>query len=133
MNIKEEKVMNVINTVKNSINIQDAIKKQAGKASSKYRENSVSKTVNPIEWNDYNYPPMLRLYHYQTNGVKEPTLGIIVKMKWCADLIIIVSILNLINNISQMFSDCPLIKGRQVIYSILNILIWPTAAHYSFY
>ena len=73
---------------------------QAGKASSKYKESKKSKTVNPIEWNDYNYQPVLRLYHYQTNGVKEPTLGIIIKMRWCADLIIIVSIINFINNIS---------------------------------
>ena len=32
-----------------------------------------------------------------------------------------------------MGSDCPLIKGRQVLYSIFNLFIWPTAAHVSFY
>lgn len=55
---------------------------------------------NPIEWNNYNYPPIIRLYHFQTNGVSQPALGVIMKMRIAADLIILVSFINFINNVA---------------------------------
>mmetsp|Transcript_22971 Transcript_22971/g.35457 ORF Transcript_22971/g.35457 Transcript_22971/m.35457 type:complete len:94 (+) Transcript_22971:126-407(+) len=86
-----------------------------------------------MEWHNYNTPPLLRLYHYQTKGIKEPTLGVITKMKLAADLIFVVSFINFLNNCLQMGSDCDLIRPRQVMYSIFNLIIWPSCAHFSFY
>ena len=55
-------------------------------------------------------------------------------MNIAANLIFVLSIVNLLNNIIQVSSsDCDLFKGTQVVYSIFDIIIWPSCAHLSFY
>lgn len=78
--------------------------------------------VNPIEFHNYNYPPLFRLYHYPKNGVgvKEPAKSIIKKMCIAANLIVFLSFVNFFNNIIQMSSDCKLIKATSVAYSIFS-------------
>lgn len=78
--------------------------------------------LNPIEFHNYNYPPLIRLYHYPKNGVgvKEPAKSLIKKMCLAANLIIYLSMMNLVNNIIQMSSNCPLIKGKQVAFSVFS-------------
>jgi len=57
--------------------------------------------LNPIEFHNYNYPPLIRLYHYPKNGdgLKEPARNIVKKMCLAANLIIYVQMINLVNNI----------------------------------
>ena len=78
--------------------------------------------LNPIEFHNYNYPPLIRLYHYPKNGegLKEPAKSLVKKMCLAANLIIYIQMINLVNNIIQMSSDCKLIKGRQVAYSVFS-------------
>ena len=94
MNMKEEAIGNVagnvVKNIKNTIDTLDigkAIKKQTGHTN--IREPKKQTAVNPILWSEYNYPPLLRLYHYQEEGIREPTLGVIKKMKLAANLIVI--------------------------------------------
>ena len=57
--------------------------------------------LNPIEFHNYNYPPLIRLYHYPKNGegLKEPVRSLIKKMCMAANFIVYIHIINLINNI----------------------------------
>jgi hypothetical protein len=59
-------------------------------------ETSVSKIDNngPIQWHNYNYPPLLRLIHYSTDQLRQPYAGLARKMHICALLIVIVSLFN---------------------------------------
>ena len=61
------KEFNVIKSVKN---IGTTLKNQTGQITTIMDAHDRADTVNPIEWNNYNYPPIIRLYHYQTNGIK---------------------------------------------------------------
>lgn len=78
--------------------------------------------MNPIEFHNYNYPPLIRLYHYpkKEQGIKEPAKSLIKKMCLAANLIVVISMINVVNNIAQMSSDCPYIRGRQVAYSFFS-------------
>ena len=51
-----------------------------------------------------------------TRGAK----GLVKKMCLAANLIIYLSMINLVNNIIQMSSDCTLIKGKQVAFSVFS-------------
>ena len=115
MNIKTAVAMGKAQSV--AKNIGNAIKsgeiQSTGISSITDAHASITK-VNPIEFHNYNYPPLIRLYHYPKNGVgvKEPAKGVLRKMCLAANLIIYVSMINLVNNIIQMSSDCSLIRGR---------------------
>ena len=101
MNIKEaamgKTAMSMGTSAMSSVkNLGNVFKDKAGVFSDANQKNT---KYNPIDWNNYNYPPMVRLYHFQTNQVKQPALGIIMKMRVAADLIILVSFVNFINNV----------------------------------
>ena len=83
-------------------------------------EIDTSNAHSPIEWHVYNYPPLLRLYHYQEHGIKQHTIDVIRKMKLAANIIMLIYLVNLINNIVQMSATCELIKTKQIIYSVLS-------------
>lgn len=48
----------------------------------------------PINWQNYNYPPLIRLVHYSTEHLKQPFLGLAKKMHACAILVIINQLIN---------------------------------------
>ena len=50
----------------------------------------------PINWQNYNYPPLIRLVHYSTENLKQPHLGVAKKMHACAILIFINQLINCI-------------------------------------
>lgn len=43
----------------------------------------------PINWQHYNYPPLIRLMHYSTDQLKQPFLGLAKRMHACALLIVV--------------------------------------------
>ena len=55
---------------------------------------SGSQKREPINWEDYNYPPYIRLFHYSTDHLKQPILRIVRFMHLSFSLIIIVSLVN---------------------------------------
>ena len=78
--------------MKNIRNIGNVIKNQTGLTDIEVQEahDKSNSSVNPIEFHNFNYPPCLRLYHYQTTNIKSPALGVIKKMRLAADLVFIV-------------------------------------------
>ena len=55
------KEFNVIRSVKN---FGTTLKNQTGQITTIMDAHDRADTVNPIEWSNYNYPPIVRLYHY---------------------------------------------------------------------
>lgn len=54
-----------------------------------------------IDWDDYNYPPLLKVIHYDIEEV-EPEHRLIVRALWLSHILIaIYSLLNIINNSIQ--------------------------------
>ena len=71
-------------------------------------------------WQNYNYPPILKLIHYSTEGLQSP-FSLIVKLLNASVFVVIgIQVLNLINCIVQISSDCGGIHGLSILYSILS-------------
>ena len=52
-----------------------------------------------INWNDFNYPPLLKLIHYKRNELSNPH-RYMATLLWLSHILIFaISIINLINNI----------------------------------
>jgi hypothetical protein len=43
----------------------------------------------PINWQNYNYPPLIRLVHYSTDYLRQPHLGLAKKIHACAILVFV--------------------------------------------
>lgn len=64
-------------------------------AGAKYAENSKSK----INWNDFNYPPLIKVIHYNPSELMSPHLGV-ARLLWLSFVMVfVVSWINLLNNI----------------------------------
>ena len=84
----------------------------------------------PINWQNYNYPPLIRLVHYSTENLRQPHLGVAKKMHACALLILFNQLINcklllicnfvVLNCIIEAAADCPNIKNIIVLYSVLS-------------
>ena len=53
-----------------------------------------SASEGPINWQNYNYPPLIRLVHYSTDSLRQPHLGLAKKMHACALLILANQLIN---------------------------------------
>ena len=73
---------------------------------------------------------MLKLIHYDINELEDPQKAVVKKVHWALRIIAILCVLNLINNIAQAIGGEP---GIRILYSVLNILLFPPVALYSFY
>jgi hypothetical protein len=49
----------------------------------------ISENLGPINWQNYNYPPIIRLVHYSTDSLKPPFQSLAKKLHACAVLIVI--------------------------------------------
>ena len=58
------------NITKNFKNLGNTLKNQTGHVSNIMDAHDQPNKQNPIEWHNFNYPPLIRLYHYQTTGIK---------------------------------------------------------------
>ena len=89
-------------------------------------------TINPnIKWENYNYPPLLKLIHYDLSELEDPvTRSLVRKLNLTFVLVFIVSIINFINSIAQTASGH---NGLRILYSVLNFFIFVPIALYGFY
>ena len=88
----------------------------------------------------------IRVYHIPTENepLKDHVRDLVGKMKWAADLVIIIGFVNLITNIITVSAGCPLLNGRRIVFSILSksteqlnqvldMFMFPPVAHLAFY
>lgn len=92
---------------------------------------SRNKTTDVINWSNLNYPPLLKVVHYDVNELHEdvqPTVRLI-NLIWllhCA-----VMLLNLVDNaLIAFFLPSTWLRA---LYSALNVCIFPTASMFVFY
>eukprot|EP01017_Pseudomicrothorax_dubius_P036581 TRINITY_DN5252_c0_g3_i1.p1 TRINITY_DN5252_c0_g3~~TRINITY_DN5252_c0_g3_i1.p1 ORF type:complete len:202 (-),score=39.55 TRINITY_DN5252_c0_g3_i1:49-654(-) len=83
-----------------------------------------------IRWEDYNYPPGLRVVHFDLSELQSPHKEMVRRMYLCFQLIFLISIVNFVNALAQAFT---LGDWIAIVYSILNFIIFNTFAFYTFY
>ena len=97
--------------------------------------NQMSKITAPssnikINWEDFNFPPLLKLFHFSLEGLPEDYKKIS-RMLLISFIIACVNILlNIINQIAQTAAG---FEGIRVFYAFLNGLILIPAAMFTFY
>jgi len=83
-----------------------------------------------IQWENYNYPPCMKLIHYDLDEIEEPTRTYVQRLNISLVLTFFGCLLNLINNIVWCIMG---IGGPRVVYSFFNILLFPPLGLYAFY
>lgn len=83
-----------------------------------------------IKWENFNYPPFLKLIHYDPTELADPEKTVIINLNRTFLITILVSIINFINCIAQTAAG---LGGIRILYSILNmVLFWPVSL-FAFY
>ena len=72
------------------------------------------------KWLVYNYPPYLRLIHYDISEVVNPVLRVVKLLQINVFLVYSIEFVNLINCIIQISSDCDKVHAREIIFSIVS-------------
>ena len=72
------------------------------------------------KWLVYNYPPYLKLIHYDISEVVNPVLRVVKLLKINVFLVYAIEFVNLINCIIQISSDCDKVHAREIIFSIVS-------------
>ena len=86
---------------------------------------------NEVEWSDFNYPPVLRLFHYSTNKLKNPILRFARVLHYNFLIFLVISAINFLNNIVISASDVD--PGVYIFYSLLNVFVFAPFALFVFY
>ena len=73
-------------------------------------------------WSNFNYPPIIKLIHYSTQGLQQPYLTIVRVLHANVYLVIGIELISLINCFAQVASDCDKIHGISVLYAFLSKL-----------
>jgi hypothetical protein len=74
-----------------------------------------------IDWNDFNYPPCIRLFHFRVSEVPQEHRATVMVLLACHLLLLVISLLDLVSNIVQAAMNLGKIR---VLYSFLFILIF---------
>jgi hypothetical protein len=48
----------------------------------------------PINWQNYNYPPIIKVVHFSTDSLRQPFLSIAKKLHACAILVLAIQLIN---------------------------------------
>ena len=72
------------------------------------------------KWLVYNYPPYLKLIHYDISEVVNPVLRVVKLLKINVFLVYAIEFVNLINCIIQISSDCDKVHAREIVFSIVS-------------
>jgi hypothetical protein len=78
----------------------------------------------PIDWSDFNFPPLIRVIHFRLDELPPPYKGI-VRFFFISTFIILPALLafNILSNIIQAFYSLPALR---ILFSILfTIIILP--------
>ena len=90
-------------------------------------------TENDPRWSEYNYPPLLKLFHYSISDLRDPMKSIARKLNAGAIVVLIIQPLQLLSTCLQLAAKCEVVRKRNLIYSILNCFLWPTLAFFIFH
>ena len=86
-----------------------------------------------MDWEDYNYPPCLRIIHYQLSDVEAPDASAAVWWAHVSYVGVVVSLtLNIVTTVMLAGGVVP-DKGVDIFYSIFNFVIVVVVGMYSFY
>lgn len=94
-------------------------------------KNTTVESVHSINWVDYNYPPCLRLVHYDPLELPKMITDIAVVLDRMFKCTLFVCILNVID--TWLISGDPQAPPVWIMYSWLNLVLFPTAAFYIFF
>lgn len=94
--------------------------------------NQSSGNLSNIKWNEYNYPPLLRLIHYDLDELDDERRSLVRKINWTFLIIPLIGVINIIDCIAQAAGPDDYDK-LNVLYSFLNIVIFTIPAFYAFY
>ena len=90
-----------------------------------------------INWEEFNYPPLLKLIHYNSNELNDPHKSLVKKMNLSFILVFVATLLGFIGNIIQVvMSQVPAVPGVpdiRIFYAVMNLVIFNPAALYVFY
>jgi len=89
-----------------------------------------SQSNSSIKWDNFNYPPLLKIIHYDLKELDAETGSLVRKLNFVFMLNFLVSIINFINSLAQIpVND----SGIRILYSVLNMLIFIPFTLYGFY
>ncbi|CEL95961.1 unnamed protein product [Vitrella brassicaformis CCMP3155] len=89
-----------------------------------------SSASTTIDWQNYNYPPFLRIVHYDLSELPSHVASIVWLINFSFILTVVICVVNFFNTIIIAAGGG---SGVWVVYSILNLVLFPTAAGYTFY
>eukprot|EP00347_Sterkiella_histriomuscorum_P001124 403373235 len=122
-NVMNQFQKQAINNVKENLGIETNDNSQIS---------SNNNNQSPISWHNYNYPPVLKILHYSTDQLRQPFVGLAKRMHACAILILVNTLINLLNVIIEIATDCEAIPNIIILYSLLNVPIFTFCALFSF-
>jgi hypothetical protein len=93
------------------------------------RDSTTSKTPE-INWQDFNYPPLLKIIHFTPSELPEEHKSIIWMLFATHIIILVESLLNIINNSVQTAEG---FDGIRILYSFLFLFLFNPLAFFIFY
>ena len=84
-----------------------------------------------LEWNNYNYPPLIRLFHYSTDRLQNPIQRVVRVLHYSFLAYLVLCVINFLNNI--VIAACGVSPGIYILYSILNVLLLVPFSLFVFY
>ena len=96
-------------------------------------EASQAQADEDARWKQYNYPPLIKLFHYSLTDLQQPMLSLARRMHAAAIVVLIIQPVQLLNCILQVTSGCSAIRKYYIVYALANMLIWPALAFFVFY
>merc|ERR1712224_1058073 len=85
---------------------------------------------NKIEWNDYNWPPLIKMFHFKIEECESEYKSLVVRVHWSWRIMIGLIIFNFINAIIQVASG---FNGLRILSSICVGIIYLIITTYSVY
>jgi len=108
-----------------AIGMKEAISNQVGSMKSSLKSEPIG-----IKWDDFNYPPLLRVIHYSSEELQEPARNISKRIHASFLILVLILFINVINCIVQTAQGG---EGIMIFYSVLNILIFVPLGMFTFY
>jgi hypothetical protein len=93
--------------------------------------NSENQRNNDLEWNNFNYPPLIRLFHYSTDRLQNPIQRVVRVLHYSFLVYLVLCVINFLNNI--VLAACGVNSGIYILYSILNVFVLVPFSLFVFY
>jgi len=91
----------------------------------------MQKTKSGIDWQDYNWPPMLRIVHFSLDELPDGSRKVVLKIYISFIIAFITCIINIISNIAQV-ADADA-SALNILYTFLNFVLIVCASAFVFY